>query len=146
MLSITTNEPLITSTQLVQFDELYPHEDVVVERQNALYKYLESLKPYAILPSIIICDKTNVIIDGHHRYISLIELGFKMIPTTKVNYKNKSIITHIDNKLLKEKIIDSALSGKPLKPKSSFHHIIDYNKKAHPIILISSLFKLDFKK
>ena len=69
-----------------------------------------------------------------------------MIPTTKVNYKNKSIITHIDNKLLKEKIIDSALSRRPLKPKSSFHHVIDYNKKAQPIILISSLFKLDFKK
>ena len=68
-----------------------------------------------------------------------------MIPTTKVNYKNKSIITHIDNKLLKEKIIDSALSGKPLKPKSSFHHIIDNSKNPQPIILISSLFKLDFK-
>ena len=90
MLSIKTNESLITSTQFVRFDELYPHEHVIVERQNLLYKYLESLKPYAILPSIIICDKTNVIIDGHHRYISLIELGFKMIPTTKVNYKDKS--------------------------------------------------------
>ena len=145
MLSIKINESLITSTQFVNSNQIFPHEKVVRERQSALFEYLKSLRPYAILPSIIICDKTNVIIDGHHRYISLLELGFTKIPTTKINYSDISIVPHLDSKISKEDIIESALNKKLLKPKSSFHHIIDHQEKLHPIILISSLFKLDFE-
>ena len=77
MYSISIYEPLVVSNEWMPFQEIHPHERVVKERHKALQKYLESLKPYAILPSIIICDDSNVIIDGHHRYFSLVELGFK---------------------------------------------------------------------
>jgi L-serine kinase (ADP) len=144
MSSISINEPLITSNEWVLHDEIYPHEEVVEDRYKSLQRYLESLKPYAIIPSIIICDKTNVIIDGHHRYFSLTRLGFKLIPTTKINYDNKSIITDINNPIAKNKIINAGKTGSLLKPKTSFHHVKDFKGELHPIILISSLFKLDF--
>lgn len=144
MYSISIYEPLVVSNEWMPFQEIHPHERVVKERHKALQKYLESLKPYAILPSIIICDDSNVIIDGHHRYFSLVELGFKMIPSTKINYNNASVITDLENSIPKNTIIDAGLSNELLEPKTSFHHIRDYNHKPHPIILISSLFKLDF--
>ena len=46
----------------------------------------------------------------------------------------------------KNTIIDAGLSNELLEPKTSFHHIRDYNHKPHPIILISSLFKLISRK
>ena len=118
MFSISISEPLVISSEWIPFQEIYPHEEVVEERHEALQKYLESLIPYAILPSIIICNDSNVIIDGHHRYFSLIELGFKMIPITKINYNDNSVVTDLVNPIPKKTIIDAALSKNLLGPKS----------------------------
>ena len=144
MFSIKINESLVTSTEWVKKDDIYPHEKVVKNRHDALKDYLNSLRPYAILPSIIICNKTSVIIDGHHRFHALIELGFEDLPVTKINYENESIVTDLEDSILKKTIIEAAKSSILLKPKTSFHHVKDYQNNLHPIILISSLFKLDF--
>lgn len=144
MFSVEINEPLVTSTEWVKKNDVLPHEKVVVDRHNALREYLESLKPYAILPSIIICNETSVIIDGHHRFHALVELGFESLPVTKVNYQNKLIVTDLENSIQKKKIINAALKSDLLEPKTSFHHLKDHKNILHPIILISSLFKLDF--
>jgi len=126
-------------------NDLLPHEHVVEERKNTYKEYLVSLKPYIILPNIIICNTTHVIIDGHHRYSALIELGFREIPVTSINYMDENVVTDLCSKPIeKSKVISSAINGNLLPPKSSFHHIIDKNCKPQPLILLSPLSKLDW--
>lgn len=144
MFSIEIKKDIVSSFSLTAADEILCHEEVVKDRYESLLKYLRSLKPYAILPSVIICNETNVIIDGHHRYHSLIDLGMNNIPTTKIDYSNDSIIADLDNKISKEEIISAGINKELLKPKSSFHHILDVNGKPNPIILLSTICKLDF--
>ena len=87
-----------------------------------------------------------VIIDGHHRYFTLKKLGFKKIPVTKIDYFSKSIVTNKTEKYSKQEIIDNAVSGKLMEPKSTSHKIIcNKSKKWQPIMLLSSLFKIDVK-
>lgn len=144
MYSVNIKEKLIISHEFLDINLLLPHEEVITERMNNLVSYLNSLKPYIIIPSILICSKTNMIIDGHHRFYALKKLGFLKIPVTKINYNSDSIKTHIENNILKSVLLNAALSGNILPPKSSFHHVIDFNNKLQPIILLSVLTKLDY--
>lgn len=134
---------IITDFKLCYSDEILCHELVVENRFISLKNYLETLQPYIIIPSIIACDKTSVIIDGHHRYQSLITMGIKQIPVTFINYSHSSIVPDLDHLITKEEIIEAALSGNLLKPKSSFHHVINSEGKYFPVILLSSLFSID---
>ena len=45
-----------------------------------LAKYFLSYKEYCITPSILCCSESKMIIDGHHRFNTLKELGVKKIP------------------------------------------------------------------
>ncbi|MBS1671493.1 MAG: ParB N-terminal domain-containing protein [Bacteroidetes bacterium] len=137
------DKDLITGFKILNCNDLKGHELVVQDRFKALTSYLQSLKPYIILPSILVCDKTNTIIDGHHRYSALIELGIQEIPVTYINYNHNSIVPHIDDSISKQRIIEASMSGKLLEPKSSFHHIKNLDGKYLPIILLSSLFSIN---
>jgi hypothetical protein len=87
-----------------------------------------------------------VIIDGHHRYFTLKKLGFKKIPVTKIDYFSKSIVTNKTEKYSKQEVIDNAISGKLMEPKSTSHKIYcNKSKRWQPIMLLSSLFKIDVK-
>ncbi len=144
MYSIDLNENLCISNELLSVDKILPHEKVILERMDKLVEYLTSLKPYIIIPSILICSKTNMIIDGHHRFYALQKLGYDKVPVTRINYDSDIIKTHIDDTITKYNLLEAALSGKMLPPKSSFHHIIDINYKLQPIILLSVLTRLDY--
>lgn len=134
---------IITNFKLCYSDEILCHELVVENRFLSLKNYLETLRPYIIIPSIIACDKTSVIIDGHHRYQSLLKMGIKQMPVTFINYSHSSIVPDLDDLITKEEIIEAALRGNLLKPKSSFHHVINSDGKYYPIILLSSLFSIN---
>ena len=144
MYSIDLKENLFVSNELLSFSKILPHEEVVMERMDKLVEYLTSLKPYIIIPSILICSKTNMIIDGHHRFYALQKLGYEKVPITRINYDSNLIKTHIEDTITKNILLEAALSGKMLPPKSSFHHIIDTNYKLQPIILLSILTRLDY--
>ena len=144
MYSIEFRENVIISNEFLNANELLPHEEVVKERMEKLSLYLTSLKPYIIIPSILICSKSNMIIDGHHRYYALQKLGFEKIPVTKIKYESDLITTHIENNISKEELLYAALNRNMLLPKSSFHHIMDVNYKLQPIILLSVLTRLDY--
>jgi ParB-like chromosome segregation protein Spo0J len=144
MYSISLSENIFVSNEFSEVENLLPHEEVVIERMEKLVIYLASLKPYVIIPSILICSETNMIIDGHHRYYALQKLGYKKVPVTKINYESDLIKTHIDSDISKKDLLDAALSGKMLAPKSSFHHIIDVDSILQPIILLSVLTRLDY--
>lgn len=144
MENINLSENLITNVDFLAANELYPHEMVILERKNKLIKYLKSSE-IIVIPSIICCDKTNMIIDGHHRYFALKELGINKIPTTFINYNSNLIRTHCVKELSisKEDLISASIGIKPLfNPKTSLHQIQDINKSWKPIILLSKLYEI----
>ena len=93
------------------------------------------------------CHKTHVIIDGHHRYFALKELGFKKVPVTKIDYSSDLISTGVGgNGIPKDEIISKGVSNELFEPKSTQHLIYCSRSKAwHPIILLSTMFKIDTK-
>lgn len=141
--SVVIKEHLVLDNGLIDINSLKAHEEVVQVRKDKLLDYLVSLKPYVIIPSILVCNSTNMIIDGHHRYYALREMGYSKVPVTFLNYQSELILPHIDNSVTKNELLLAAQSGKLLKPKSSFHHVMDVYFNLQPIILLSSLFKLD---
>lgn len=143
MYSIKFPKDLIVSSQLIDSELLLPHEYVVEDRLHHLEKYLRSLKPYIIIPSIIVCAESLMIIDGHHRIHALTNLGFESVPVTFVNYQSDVIVVDLDNKVTKADLISAARQRKLLPPKTSFHHIRDEDFNYQPMILASTLFKLD---
>ena len=130
----------VTSVQEVEIDMLRCHEEVVEERLNSFIKYLQTLEGDILLSSIIVCDESNIIIDGHHRFHALKYFGIKRIPVTYIKYNSPEIKAYQDDRLLKSEVIEIVNLGKLLPPKSSKHVIWDRRKKEYrPILLLSSM-------
>ena len=113
--------------EIVFFDieDLKEHEEIRPE-------YLEALKNEILSDGILkmpICiDKnTCIILDGHHRLHALKRLGCKKIPVVLVDYQSPEIEViawREGETMTKEKIIDTALSGKRMPSKTSKHMIL----------------------
>jgi|TARA_B110000238_G_C15803837_1_gene301362 ParB-like chromosome segregation protein Spo0J len=145
MYSINLKNPeIIISTGIKNFRDVLPHEKVIEKRKKSLIKYLNSYEEYFVIPSIICCRKTGLIIDGHHRYFALVDLGIKDIPVTSIIYEGESIRTHSDleKSINKELIINRAISGNLLEPKSTLHQVLTKDLNWKPLILLSSLFEI----
>jgi uncharacterized protein (DUF1015 family) len=110
---------------IFEIEELREHEEIRPD-------YLEALKNEIQLDGILkmpICiDKnTCIILDGHHRLHALKRLGCKKIPCVLVDYQSpeiKVIAWREGETMTKEKIIDTALSGKRMPSKTSKHMIL----------------------
>ena len=129
---------IIVSKSHISLHKLYPHEEILLDRLNGLVAYIKSLSPYIIIPSIIVCSKTQTIIDGHHRYYALKKLNLNIAPVTQINYLSKKIVTNTDNSIIKNNIIDTAKKRKLFSPKTTEHKIKDSNNY-YPLILLSDL-------
>ena len=146
MYSIDFNESIIKGIELVDITKVVPHEKIISQKSSTLSSFLKSFKDYIIISSILCCSKSMVIIDGHHRYFTLKKLGFKKIPVTKIDYKSPQIKTGISETFTKQEIIEKACSGELMEPKSTSHLIYcNKSQRWEPIMLLSSLFKLDVK-
>ena len=129
-----------TGIKEVNLTSLNCHEHVINDRLNAYINYIKSLDNNLLISSIIVCNKTNTIIDGHHRYHALKFLEYSCIPVTYINYESINIKAHINDIISKKEILFASQSGKLLSPKSSKH--VFYHEKTklwYPIILISTL-------
>ena len=145
MYSINLKNPsIIISTELKNIKEILPHEKVIVNRKKTLIKYLKSYDGYFVIPSIICCHKTGLIIDGHHRFFALLALGIENMPVTSIKYFDESIRTHntLEKSLEKQFIISRATSGDLLEPKSTLHQVLTKESVWKPLILLSSLFEI----
>jgi hypothetical protein len=140
MYSIEVDTQIIVGNSYKMIDELAPHEEVVKERALALVDYLESLNSDLIVPSIIVCSKTYMIIDGHHRVSALKEMGFSSLPCTFIDYSSEQILTgKALNSISKESLLDACGAKKLFPPKTTCHQILDLKGNMHPLILISNL-------
>ena len=143
MYSIKFDTDIIKGVELMDINLLNPHEKIIKKKKTKLTKFIKSFDEYYIISSILCCHKSHVIIDGHHRYFALKELGIEKIPVTMINYFSDKIITDKTDSLMKHDIIENALNGKLYDPKST-KHLIYCEKRASwfPITLISALFEL----
>ena len=120
---------IIKSFSYENSDTLFPHEKVIVKRKDSLKKYIESMGKNIIIPSIICCHETRMIIDGHHRFHALKELGFNLIPVTFINYSDNSIRTNVNSssEISKSDLLKNALINNIFEPKSTKHQILDFD-------------------
>tara|TARA_B100001939_G_scaffold172312_1_gene148502 strand:+ start:1392 stop:1844 length:453 start_codon:yes stop_codon:yes gene_type:complete len=147
MYSIDFDNDLIKGVDLIDIDYLNPHEKIIEKKKTLLTKFIKSYDSYYIISSIVCCHETLLIIDGHHRFFALKELGFKKVPVTLIDYKNDIIRTGKINPLDKNYIIDIGKSSALLEPKSTEHAIYcNKSKDWEPIILLSSMFKIQIKE
>tara|TARA_B100000768_G_scaffold180978_1_gene202413 strand:- start:6013 stop:6456 length:444 start_codon:yes stop_codon:yes gene_type:complete len=146
MYSISFNKNLVKELDLVDPKLIFPHENVIDEKTSLLIDYLKSFNDSVVVSSILCCSKTMVIIDGHHRFFALKNLGFKKIPVTKIDYFSNDIKTDFVEKHSKQEIVDCGLKKEYMDPKSTNHVVYCKKSKSwEPVILLSSLFKLNFK-
>ena len=147
MYSIDFNPEIIIGLELVDVDLIFPHEKIIEKNTSTISNFLKSFNDHIVLSSILCCSKSMVIIDGHHRYFSLKKLGFKKIPVTKLDYFSENIKTSIDQKYSKNQIIEHGINGDLMEPKSTSHIIYcSKTKEWQPIMLLSSLFKVEVNK
>ena len=136
---------IIIKKSYIDIRNLKPHEKILDDRLLGLENYIKSLKPYTIIPSIIICSKSYTVIDGHHRYYALKNLGINEAPATHINYSSDLVITDKKNSMKKADIINSACNNNLLPPKTTEHHML-YDNLCLPLILISDLMLVNREK
>jgi hypothetical protein len=143
MFSIKIDNNIIKEVTEIDINLLFPHEQVIADKKEILKDNLKYKDDSVIISSIIICSESKMIIDGHHRYFALKELGIDKIPVTMISYFSDRIITDKNDSLMKHDIIANALNGKLYEPKTT-KHLIYCEQKAEwfPITLISALFNL----
>ena len=147
MYSIAFDNDLIKGVELIDINLLKPHEKIIERKKVSLAKFIKSYDSYYIISSIVCCHKSLLIIDGHHRYFALKELGLKKAPVTLINYQSNSIRTGSSTPYDKKYIVDIGRSSSLLEPKSTEHAVYCNNSKSwEPIILLSSMFKINTKE
>jgi len=115
---------------ILPIDSLKPHE-----KGSPLYLEMlkrEIQKDDVLKYPIIADEKTNVILDGMHRWLALKSLGYTQIPVLQVNvFQNPQIrigrrrihryIGNSNPPITAEHVVAAALSGKLLEPRTTRH-------------------------
>lgn len=103
------------------------------EHEAVNEQHLEEMKEWLIrdgvqIDPIIVAKDYMVILDGHHRAKALKELGYSKVLAYVVDYYDEEIEVHSwreEERFTKEGVIEAALTGKQLPPKSTKHIVKD---------------------
>lgn len=130
--SSQNNKSLKKTLKLLFLKDLKEHEEI---KPFHLEKLREQIRKDGILKRPIIIDKkTKIILDGHHRYRSLKQLGCSKIPSILVNYASSDIIVvpwRDDDIITKDDVKKAGITGKKLPAKSSRHMVQMSGNKLH---------------
>jgi hypothetical protein len=138
---------IVSGIQEVDIDILKCHEQVVEDRLSSFVNYIKTLEGEVLISSIIVCDKSMIIIDGHHRYHALKFFGINKIPVTFVKYDSPFIRAYFDDRILKSDVVKTVNQGFLLSPKSTKHVIWDAKKNAYmPILMLSSVWNFNLNE
>jgi hypothetical protein len=121
---------------LVDLDALKEHEQI---RPDYLEQLKNEILSDGILKMPIAVDKTTyIILDGHHRLRALRRIGCKRIPCILFDYQSPEIEVLPQREgetVTKEMIIETALAGRRMPPKTSKHMILIGGELQHISIL-----------
>ena len=117
MYSIKVDKDIVLGIEERDINLLIPHEKVLLDKKEILKNNLKYKDDGLIISTILICNDSNLIIDGHHRYIALKELGYTKIPVTVLNYFSNKIITDREDSFSKKEIISNSKYNKLYEPK-----------------------------
>ncbi len=120
----------------INLDELKEHEEIRPDYLEALKN--EILSDGVLKMPICIDQKTCIILDGHHRLHALKRLGCRKIPCVLVDYQSPEIEVvpwREGEKITKEEIIEVALKGGKMPPKTSKHMILVNGEWKHISII-----------
>lgn len=123
-----TEEPA-SSPRLVVLDisELKGHE----RTQPALLDRIreEIRRDRCLRKPILVADRDLVILDGHHRFEALRQLGCRRIPAYVVDYGSE--VVRVDvwpdatvRAVTKDEVIRRGVTGDPFPPKTSRHRVL----------------------
>jgi len=120
----------------IELKNLKEHEEIRPE-------YLEQLKNEILSDGILkmpiaVDKKTYIILDGHHRLHALKKIGCKRIPVILFDYQSPEIEVipwREDEMITKEMIIQTALAGGRMPPKTSRHMIFIKGERKHISVL-----------
>lgn len=120
------------AVRIVEMSLLKGHEKIDAQRLANLKAEIES---DGILKKPIVVDvNTNVVLDGHHRIGALQALGCSKIPAVFVDYQSPKIgvkTAEDGEEYPKRKVIETALKGELLPPKSTWHYVTFSKEIAH---------------
>jgi ParB-like chromosome segregation protein Spo0J len=102
------------------------------EHEEIRPDYLEELKNQILWDGILkmpiaVDKKTYVILDGHHRLQALKRLGYTKIPVILIDYHspNIKVLAQREGEMVtKDLVIQAALAGKRMPPKTSRHMLM----------------------
>jgi len=131
-----TIQHVLNDICFIELKDLKEHEEIRPE-------YLEQLKNEILSDGILkmpiaVDKKTYIILDGHHRLHALKKIGCKRIPVILFDYQSPEIEVipwREDEIITKEMIIQTALAGRRMPPKTSKHMIIIKGELKHISIL-----------
>jgi len=120
----------------IELEELKEHEEIRPD-------YLEELKNEILSDGILkmpiaVDKKTYIILDGHHRLHALKKIGCNRIPVILFDYQSPEIkvLPHREGETVtKEMIIQTALAGRRMPPKTSKHMILIEGELKHISVL-----------
>lgn len=108
--------------RLLAIGSLKHHEEIRPEHVKELFA--EITNDGMVKQPIIVDQKTMIVLDGHHRTTALKNMGITKIPAFLVDYQSEEIMVAAwrrGERVTKEMVIEAALSGKLLPPKTSRH-------------------------
>jgi len=122
--------------EIIDINTLRQHEEVNREYLEQLKKEID--RDGLLKKAIIVDNNTLIILDGHHRFRAILEMGFNKIPALKVDYNDPKIRVTAWREgeiVSKETVLEAGLKGKKLPVKTSRHTLpyemedIDYPLK-----------------
>lgn len=116
--------------KIINIDSIIPHEEFNQEAVDGLCEEIKCSE--AFTHPVLVDKKTGLLIDGHHRYNAMRNLGAKTIPAYLVNYSCPNLVAFKEapgNRIISKKEILSMAKQNKLYPKKyTFHAFLESKK------------------
>ena len=116
--------------ELVPLEVLRPHEQIIHKKVDQLERVTHRWNAYT--KPLLLDRTTGTILDGHHRYHVAQRIGLLCVPCVLIDYLEDDSI-ELDvwpncgrDSISKQDVIDAALSGDLMNPKTSRHRLSDH--------------------
>ncbi|MAJ18784.1 MAG: hypothetical protein CMA06_02960 [Euryarchaeota archaeon] len=121
---------MVMEVELVPLEVLRPHEQIIERKVDQLERMTHRWNAYT--KPLLLDRTTGTILDGHHRYHVAQRIDLQCVPCVLINYLEDDSID-LDlwpnsgrDSISKQDVVDAALSGELMPPKTSRHRLSDH--------------------